>query len=256
MLLSKSKISQIVCITGITLALECLLFSNSFLTQAKPAKNEKNPYEGLPSNRRDGGSRGNCIANGKDFIALVPESPVNLMASVSSQLFFYVPQTEESKIIEFVLRTKEDTLVHETFIKTTGQGGIMSVTIPDQFKEDSENFQGYYHWYLSMICDPSERSRDIVLEGWMKLVKLDNRVKEKMELFSPIEKLNLLQQKDIWYDSISLLGEFQKLNPNETTINTEWKQLLDSIGLEELGDEPFIEGKSLTSFYSTPLTEY
>ena len=256
MLLSNSKISQIVCITGITLVLECLFFSNSFSTEAKTAKNQKNPYEGFPANRRDGGSRGNCIANNKDFIALVPERPVNLMTSVSSQLFFYVPQTEEPKIIEFVLRTKEDKLVHETFIQTTGQGGIMSVEIPDQVKENSEKFEENYHWYLSMICDPSERSRDIVLEGWIKLVGLDKRVKEQMELYSPIEQFNLLQQKDIWYDSISLLAEFNKLKPNVTTLNIEWQQILDSIDLGELADEPFIEGKTVSNFYSIPLKEY
>ncbi len=104
--MSRSQISQIVCLTGITLALDFLFLSNFSVIQAKPAKNHRTSHQGLPSNRRDGGSRGNCIANNannKDFIAIVPEQGVSVTASSPTQIFFYVPPTEEPKIIEFIL---------------------------------------------------------------------------------------------------------------------------------------------------------
>ena len=123
--MSRSQISQIVCLTGITLALDFLFLSNFSVIQAKPAKNHRTSHQGLssnrrskpaknhrtshqglPSNRRDGGSRGNCIANNannKDFIAIVPEQGVSVTASSPTQIFFYVPPTEVPKIIEFIL---------------------------------------------------------------------------------------------------------------------------------------------------------
>ncbi len=260
MLISNNKISKIICLTGITLALDFLVLGNSLTTQAQPSKNQDNSlqvsYEGLPSNRRDGGSRGNCIANGKDFVALVPDHPVNVTASISSQLFFYVPQTEEPKTIEFVVRTQEDQLVHEAFVQTTGQAGIMSVAIPEQVQENVNQSYGDYHWYLSMICDSNQRSKDIVLEGWIEYVEFNNSVKERIDLSTDLEKSHLFQQEGVWYDALSVLAETQKLDSDLRSIQTEWSQLLESIGLGELASEPLIKAETIDHFYSTSLKEY
>ncbi|MDJ0532556.1 MAG: DUF928 domain-containing protein [Xenococcaceae cyanobacterium MO_207.B15] len=249
MLLSNNNVSKIVRITGIALALDFLLLSSSFPALAEKSKKKENSvelsYQGLPSNRRDGGSRGNCVANGKDFVALVPETPVNATASISSQLFFYVPQTEKPKIIEFVLRNKDDKLVHEAFVQTTGEAGIMSVKIPDQIQDNLSQTLGDYHWYLSMICDPNQRSRDIVLEGWIKYVELDNSVQQKIDLSNSIETSNLLQQEGIWYDALTVLAEQKKLGSNLVSLKTEWSQMLESIGLVELSSEPLITTETI-----------
>ena len=260
MLISNGKISKIVCLAGITLALDFLVLGNSLITQAKPSKNQepsvKVSYEGLPSNRRDGGSRGNCIAKGRDFVALVPDRPVNVTASISSQLFFYVPQTESPKTIEFVVRTREDQLVHEAFVQTTGQAGIMSVAIPELVKDNVSQIDGDYHWYLSMICDPNQRSKDMVLEGWIEYVELDNSVKDRIELSNDLEKSHLLRSEGVWYDALSLLAELKKLDSNVSSIQTEWSQLLESIGLGEFASEPLIKAETTDHFYSTSLKEY
>ncbi len=255
MLISRSKISQIVCLTGITLALDLLFFSNHWVIQAKPAKHQTSSYKGLPSNRRDGGSRGDCIPNDENFIALVPEQSVSATASASPQIFFYAPPTEEPKIIEFVLRNNKDQLVHETFIQTTGQSGIMNVVVPEPTQKGSEKLQGNYHWYLSMICDPRERSRDIVLEGAIEYRQLNQSLQEKINLSTFVEKINLLQQQGIWYDALSLLAQSRQLESNLLSLKEEWLRLLDSIGLEELASEPLIEGKEIPNFYSVPLID-
>ncbi len=131
----------------------------------------------------------------------------------------------------------------------------MSVVIPDQAKRGTEKFQGDYHWYLSMICDPRERSRDIVLEGSIEYVKLNNSLQEKIALSNSVEKINLLKEQGIWYDVLSLLAESRHLESNLTSLKKEWLTLLNSIGLGELASEPLIEGKKIDNFYSVPLTE-
>ena len=235
------------------MALDFLFCSNSFLTQAKPAQRDRKSYEGFPSNRRDGGSRGNCIANDKDFIALVPDKPVNSTVSYNPRLFFYVPQTNTPKTIEFVLRNSQDQLVHETFIETSGKPGITSVAIPVQQKSASQESQGNYHWYLSMICNPDERSRDIVLEGWIEYVELNNSLKEKINISTSAEKFDLFQEKGFWYDALSVVAEQYQSGANLGFPNKYWSQLLKSIGLDELASEPLIETKKTYNFfYSIP----
>lgn len=248
--ISKKKLVKTLCFTSITIALDLLFLSSFFPTQAQQTTNQEDSaikkYEGLPSNRRDGGSRSGsrdkCVAKGKDFVALVPDRPVNITASISSRLFFYTPQAEESKTVEFVLRNREDELIYKTSIQTTGEAGIMSIAIPEEVKNNVKEFHGDYQWYLSLICDRDNRSKDFVLEGWIEYSEIDNSLQEKINLSSSVEKSKLLQQEGIWYDALSVLAE-QKLNSNAASIDREWSQLLESIGLLELASEPLIEGK-------------
>lgn len=246
MLISNHKITKIIGFLVIYFTFDLVLSSVLTHTHAKQSKNQQESetinYEGLPSNRRGGGSRGNCIANGKEFIALVPDRAVNKTASISPQLFFYAPKTSEHKNIEFVLRNREDELVYKTLLKTTEQAGIMSVALPEQIKEHSREYYGDYHWYLSLICNSKRRSQDVVLEGWIEYVELNNSEKEKINLSNTIGKSNLLQQKDIWYDTLSVLAEQKKLDSN-FSIQQQWSQMLESIGLSDLASEPLIKAE-------------
>ena len=259
MLINHSKTSKIIGVLSVYFVLDFLFCSFLLNTHAKPASNRKksdnSSYEGLPSNRRDGGSRGNCIANGKDFVALVPDRPVNETALISSQILFYVPQTKEPKEIEFILRNRQDELVHKTLLQTTERSGIMSVAIPEQVQENSREYYGDYHWYLSLICDSQQRSKDVVLEGWIEYVELNNSVKEKINLSNSIRKSDLLQQEGIWYDALSVLAEQKKLDSDLTLIQKEWSQLLESIGLLDLASEPLIKAETTKSSYFTPITK-
>lgn len=248
MLLFKNKIDKIIFFLGIYLTLDCFFCSLLVNTHAKETKNQNRreniSYEGLPHNRRDGGTRGNCLANGRDFVVLVPDRPINKTASISPNLLFYVPQTKEPLEIEFILRNREDKLVYKTLIPTTDRAGIMNVNIPEQVKENSRESPADYHWYLSLICDSRKRSQDIVLEGWIEYVELNNSVREKINNSDSIRKFDILQQEDIWYDAISILAEQKKLDSDLTLIQTEWSQLLESIGLSELASEPLITAET------------
>ena len=198
---------------------------------------------GLPSHRRDGGTRGNCIAGGDNLIALIPDKEINVTASIAPKIFFYVPKTTEQKTIEFVVRDQQDQLIHEAFLQTTGQAGIMNVEIPQNISNDLETSDSKYHWYLSMICDSQKRSRDLVLEGWIGYVELDNSVKQKLESSSPAEQADLYQQQGVWYDALSVVAEdsYQVMNPNATE---KWAQMLEEIGLSELSTQPFIDSNA------------
>ncbi len=131
----------------------------------------------------------------------------------------------------------------------------MSVAIPEQGIENSRESYGDYHWYLSLICNSKQRSQDVVLEGWIEYVELNNSVKERINLSNSIRKSNLLQQEGIWYDALSVLAEQKKLDSDLTLIQTEWSRLLESIGLSDLASEPLIEVETTKSSYSTKTKE-
>jgi hypothetical protein len=237
-------------LTSLTLLVSFIFFNSTNLVKAQAPHysgsysstntkhQEKNSSrDGLPFNRIAGGSRGSCLASNHSLIALVPEENVNLTASNFPKLFFYIPATKNPHQIEFVLRNQFDELVYETFIDTSQQSGIVSINLPN-----SDNFNGLeinqnYHWYLSMICDPLRRSQDLVVEGWIRRVELETALQKQLQNYTPIKQAELYYQNGIWHDAIAALAE--------EADSSQWSKLLNTIGLENLAQEPFLNSDQL-----------
>ncbi|MEL6578866.1 MAG: DUF928 domain-containing protein [Cyanobacteria bacterium J06621_12] len=202
---------------------------------------------GLPTHRRDGGSRGSqdsCVASAKNqnLMALIPQRTVGVSASTSPKLFFYVPELESQSTLEFVLRNEEDKLVYEAFLSTEGDG-IMSVEIPSDLEANTLEADQNYHWYLSMICDGQQRSRDIVVEGWMRQEAMDVATQEKLTTASLIEKVEVYREQGFWYDALSALTENPDSVTEKTMARQKWSEMLASVGLADLASEPLLETK-------------
>lgn len=228
-----------------------LVFNLMLLGLVAPAKaqrrqeNTQSANFGLPTHRRDGGSRGSqdsCVAsaNNQNLMALIPERTVGVSASTSPKLFFYVPELKNQSILEFVLRNEADKLVYEAFLSTEGDG-IMSVEIPSDLKANSLEADQNYHWYLSMICDGQQRSRDIVVEGWMRQEAIDVATQEKLTTASLIEKVEVYRSQGFWYDALSTLAENPDSVAKENIVSQKWSEMLASVGLADLASEPLLE---------------
>ena len=133
-----------------------LIFNFVLLGLVSPAIAEKKGKTrtadfGLPTHRRDGGSRGfndSCVADAENqnLMAIIPEKTVGISASTSPELFFYIPKLENKSTLEFILRNESDDLIYEAFLTTEGDG-IMSIEIPadvsSQMLEADQNYRSY-----------------------------------------------------------------------------------------------------------------
>lgn len=204
---------------------------------------------GLPTHRRDGGSRSSrdsCVANTENInlMALIPQKTVGMNAAASPKLFFYVPELKNSSTLEFVLRNEQDQLIYETFLSTEGNG-IISIKVPAEIKSNLLKPNHNYHWYLSMICNNQERSRDIVVEGWMRQGRLNLATQQQLNKASSLEKAEVYRQQGFWFDALSALTEDPTSVAEETMIRQKWSEMLVSVGLENLASKPFIDTKLL-----------
>lgn len=254
MLLKSPKINKI--ITIINLAILFNLGLTFFASNIRANNDNANSREGLPTYRIGGGGRGSCLANRSQLTALIPENAVGKTAAVSPKLLFYIPQANKSQTVtlEFVLRDRQDNLVYETFFKTDGKSGIVTVELPELDKSNELQTSDRYHWYLSMICDPQNRSRDVVVEGWIQRVTLDPVIEAKLARSNPLERATIYQQQGIWYDALSTLAEQKQTIPHERA-TAKWKELLTSVGLDELAKAPFIEPQRVSGTVGAFITE-
>lgn len=222
--------------------------ANAFLSiaekEAGGTKTDNSDF-GLPTHRRDGGSRGsrdNCVADAQsqNLMALIPEDTVGANASASPKLFFYVPEIKQQRTLEFVLRNEQDELIYEAFFTTEGDG-IMSVEVPADISSNSLEANQNYHWYLSMICDIEQRSRDIVVEGWMRQATIDLATKDKLDTVNSAKQAEIYQEKGLWYDALSVLAENQDSAAEQSLVRKKWSEMLTSVGLQELASKSFID---------------
>jgi hypothetical protein len=231
---------------ALVLNLIWLGLANSAIAEQKSEKTRTADF-GLPTHRRDGGTRSgqdSCVVNAENqnLIALIPQQDVGKNAAASPKLFFYIPELKQPSILEFVLRNQQDRLIYETFLSTEGNG-IISIEIPAGVKSNLLKTEQNYHWYLSMICNQQERSRDIVVEGWMRQGRLNLATQKQLNKASVLEKAKIYRQQGFWFDALSALAENPDSVAEETMMRQKWSEMLVSAGLETLVSKPFIETK-------------
>lgn len=204
--------------------------------------NFRPPDVTAPDNRQGGTHRGAklCPA-GLSITPLIPESNIGLTLAESPTFFVYVPQT--SAEIEFVLLTENGTeIVYETAFKVD-KPGIVGVTVPATSNNKKSIEVGKrYEWSFSMVCDPQDRSADVVVQGLVQRIEPQSNLKQDLENNADaMSRLNVYAKNGIWYETLATLAELRRKSPDNQTLAAEWQQLLKSQGLDSIAAQPLIQ---------------
>lgn len=193
--------------------------------------------QGLPGRRVGGGTRGDCNFGEKTLTALIPKNNLGLTVADNPKLFFYVPQTSDSQVVEFVLRDEADRQVYETTFKTTGTSGIISVSLPESAPLKALKSGKKYHWYFSIICNAQDRASDVSIDGWIQKVEPSPSLASELEKVAPLERAALYAAADLWHEALTTLAQLRHSRPHDSTIAAKWEQLLQSAGLDNIAQE-------------------
>ncbi len=187
--------------------------------------------------RRPASARGPCLPSEKSLTALMPETNLGLTVATHPTFFFYIPQTTATSA-EFVLLDEANNhKVYETTFTITGTPGIVSVSLPASKTLPPLEIGKDYHWYVSVICDPDDRSGDVYVDGWVQRVEPTPSLMSQLEKASPAERVALYRKNGIWHDTLTFLAEGRRLNPSNSALAAEWATLLRSVGLEKIAQE-------------------
>ncbi|MGK7876858.1 MAG: DUF928 domain-containing protein [Xenococcaceae cyanobacterium] len=243
--------------TIICLASLLNLSSASFPGLVWAKDSNENDKLDIPDRRIGGGTRrGNCDGNfnEKPLTALIPENSLGITATASPKFFFYIPRTAQPQVVEFVLRDQNDKLVYITTFTVIGNSGMISLSLPASAKLNLLKINQDYHWYLSMICNPQNRAQDIVVEGLIRQVELDSTLAKKLDQATPMDRVRLYQEADLWHEALHTLVELQRSRPNDLTVSDTWIQLLQSVNLNVIAQESLIDSYSLI-VYESPMSK-
>ena len=195
-----------------------------------------------PSRNLEGGAaRGKCSlagANKLQMKALLPNSNIGLTTDKQPTFFFQMSQVPVQEATFILLNAQGDTIIYEKTFPLASTGGVMSFTLPadsgglDVGKE--------YAWELVVNCDPDDHQGNPRVEGSIKRVPPTPKLVSDLAQASKRDRVALYASEGYWYDSLKILADLRSANPNDSTLLTDWKDLLESAGLNTVAQDPLI----------------
>lgn len=192
----------------------------------------------FPGRRIGGGTRGECVMGRQPLVALTPSNNLGVTASDRPSVYFLMPTLEETHPVEFLLRDSAENSVYETTVDVDTAEKIVGVHLPEGYLEVGQD----YHWYFSIVCDPQDRSQNIVLSGWLR------RVSPEMAEHQPVSDPSLDQSSfdqsrseqaaGLSMDTIATLVELRQAHPNDNEILLQWTELLQMLELDTVVEQP------------------
>lgn len=207
------------------------------LAQSNPPPPPKNPGSSAPGGRRDPTACPQDVGmttTEQQLTALSPTTKPGITLAERPTFFVFVPKTS-AKTAEFSLRDRNNRGVYRTTLALTDPPGIVSLNLPAQAPALEVGKQ--YWWSFAVICNPNDRMDDRAVTGTVQRITLEPDRLRQIQQASPKEQVLLYQKADVWYDAIAVLFELQRTHPNDPSINTLWREFLQSGSVNAISDE-------------------
>jgi hypothetical protein len=199
------------------------------------------PNRGKPERTAEGGSRG-CKEDILLAVSpLIPNDRGGMTISEYPTFLWYLNSETQAKVKELnfgLVSHDQDAEIYIAEKLPVNQSGIVSVQIPTS-QPPLENGK-WYNWFLQVQLEKDGTDlSNCYVSAWIKLQVLTPEQQQELDsLTTAEERLNFYQQNEIWYDALATLDELRRENPDDPTLNEQWRQTLESIELAELADQP------------------
>jgi len=193
--------------------------------------------QGAPTSTAAGGTRGGgdniCVKKGTT--ALMPtwdDGEKTLTTAANPTFFVYVPETN-GKSAEFLVVDDNWQVVYEKTLQLPSGSGVVQVKLPETAPplEIGKN----YYWQLAILCDGDQGIDDEFVGGTIARTSLPRDLMALLEELSPLEQAELYAEQRIWQDALTVMAQSRSGHEKE------WKELLKSVGLENISSEPLLD---------------
>ena len=217
--------------------------NKSVYTNKKHQVTFEPPKGTKPAQTVGGASRGEqCFLDSKEqglpLTPLLPIGSPSLTMESHPTLLVYVPETSATKALLSVRDASED-YDYQTTMPISDRAGIVSLTLPDDAPALDVNRE--YKWSLILMCDNKLRPDSPVAQGDVMRVSADSYIINKLAQADLIESAAIYANAGVWYDTVSSLAKLKTTNPKDSNIASNWFDLLNSVGLENVAKAEIVE---------------
>ncbi len=185
------------------------------------------PRRGAPGGRVGGGTRGPSL-NLPLLYALVPDH-VAMSAEPQPQLLWYLSESTTLPLEFTIVETGGVEPILEVGLSTPMAAGIQTISLGqhDLRLEAGKTYQ----WFVSLIPDPTRRSKDIIAGGMLEMDQLPEGIVEDVKEGTPLEATKLLANAGFWYDAMGVISLGIQRNPADQKLREIRAALLDQVDL-------------------------
>jgi Domain of Unknown Function (DUF928) len=169
------------------------------------------------------------------MIALTPSSFYGTTLSERPTILVYLPASNAQEAI-FSLKDASENMVDQLVIPISGEAGTIAIQLPADAPalEIGQN----YHWYVALKLDSRLSPSSPYVDAWIKRIELTADLANALKEGNTLENSSTLAENGIWYDSVALLATLRATQPDEEALNSEWQELLTSVGLMDIAIAP------------------
>ena len=207
----------------------------SFLNAAeKKVFSYKPPLRGKPGNRVGGGTRGS--QDDMPVIAVLVPDHTGLTTEAQPVLYWYLSKTTKDNI-EFTLNDEKGIQpVAEITLKNIDRPGIHAIRLSDY---NISLLQGIeYQWFVSVVRDPEQRSKDIIAKGMIRRTEPSKDLIGELNHAGKTGSPAVYAENGVWYDALAAISKLIETNPGDKTLLEQRALLLQQIGLAEFAGAP------------------
>jgi hypothetical protein len=235
------------------LLIECSFIfgiNNTILAENKSNSSNKQksitfvpPGDLKPKNSVGGASRSStCNSEANSMVCLTPLIPSNnigLTIESHPSFLVYIPEHSKAEMGYFSIRNSNDDYYYRTKISLNNKSGIVKITLP---KDASDLKIGQdYKWSLAMMSGKLLKPDTPFIQGYVKRVDPEAQLQEQLSSANSLEKASLYGQAGLWYETVATLANLREKSPKDANLQTQWQELLSSVGLEKVATKSFAE---------------
>lgn len=192
----------------------------------------KPPLRGAPGGRIGGGTRGGG-GESRYLSALVPDHTGSTVQEQPS-LYWFLSQPTKYPVEFTVIEAKTQKPLVETRITQPVQPGVQCVRLADHGVRLKTGV--HYQWFVALVPDPGQRSKDIIAGGEIQRVDLQAGVRAKLEGAGKAKAPFVYAEAGLWYDALSALADLIASKPDNSLYLRQRASLLRQVGLKEVAD--------------------
>ena len=208
--------------------------SNSVITPSNTPV-YKPPLRGAPSGRVGGGTRGGPDGPDRSVVlsVLTPDHS-GLTTQEQPSLYWYASKPTTYPIELTVTENQVVKPVLETRINSPSQPGIQRIRLADYNVRLKSGV--VYRWYIAVVPDPKNRSKDILAGGFIERVEPSANLRTRLSQVGAAQAPFVYAEEGIWYDALSAISDMVDGAPNDSALRTQRAALLEQVRLQEVAD--------------------
>jgi tetratricopeptide (TPR) repeat protein len=172
------------------------------------------------------------------MLALTPASFYGTTLSERPSFLVYLPLSGAEQAV-FSLKDEKENLIYQMAIPTTGQAEVMVIQLPEQAPalEVNKNYQ----WYVALKVDGTLSPGTPFVDVWIKRIEPTAEQAAALANGANLEVASQLADQGVWYDSVGMLATLRLDQPVDPSLQSDWSELLGSVGLSDVSDVRLIQ---------------